>query len=91
MYGEQEAGKDKQHYIGMDSPEIEGKKDKEMLNIVHKIKIANSDLVYVLWDGEYLGESTRSEIAHAESLRKPLMFVNVETGKYSEFKEKEDD
>lgn len=66
---------------------IGGLADKTTLDIVHKIKIAKSDLVYVLWDGDHLGESTRSEIEHAEKLNKPLMFINVATGKYSELKE----
>ena len=68
---------------------IEGIADKDLLDIVHKVKIANSDLVYVLWDGVHLGASTSSEIKHAEELRKPIMFINVSTGKYSEFKGKD--
>ena len=56
---------------------LEGLKDKHMLDLVHKVKIAKSDLVYVLWKDGYLGESTKSEIEHAKDRNIPLHFIDV--------------
>lgn len=41
---------------------------KERLDALHKAKIAMSDSIYVVNVGGYIGESTKSEIALAESL-----------------------
>jgi len=43
---------------------------------LHKIRIA--DEVYVVDPGGYLGESTRREIAYAESLGKPVRYLSRE-------------
>lgn len=42
-------------------------KNKEMLDDMHKRKIDMADEIFVINVGGYIGESTRSEIAYAES------------------------
>lgn len=44
---------------------------KEQLDRLHKQKIAMSDCIVVIGDG-YIGESTKSEIAFAKEIRKPI-------------------
>ena len=45
---------------------------------VHLQKIRMADEVYIVDPGGYLGESTRREIAYAESLGKPVRYLSRE-------------
>ncbi|GAG18844.1 unnamed protein product [marine sediment metagenome] len=65
----------------------EGKEAKEILDIVHKVKISKSDLVYVLWKDGRIGASTRSEISHAKNLNIPIKFIDVDKFLNSKVKE----
>ena len=56
-----------------DSSDLKGR-----LGAVHLHKIRMADEVYVVDPGGYLGESTRREIAYAESLRKPVRYLSRE-------------
>jgi hypothetical protein len=51
---------------------------KERLGAVHLQKIRMADEVYIVDPGGYLGESTRREIAYAESLGKPVRYLSRE-------------
>ncbi|MDG4827268.1 hypothetical protein O7635_35940 [Asanoa sp. WMMD1127] len=51
---------------------------KERLGAVHFQKIRMADEVYIVDPGGYLGESTRKEIAYAESLGKPVRYLSSE-------------
>ncbi len=51
---------------------------KGRLDSVHFQKIRMADEVYVVDPGGYLGESTRREIAYAESLGKPVRYLSRE-------------
>ena len=51
---------------------------KERLAGVHLQKIRMADEVYIVDPGGYLGESTRREIAYAESLGKPVRYLSRE-------------
>jgi hypothetical protein len=48
------------------------------LGRVHLHKIRMADEVYVVDPGGYRGESTRREIAYAESLGKPVRYLSRE-------------
>lgn len=48
---------------------------KADLDDLHKRKIDLADWVWVLNVGGYIGDSTRSEIAYAESLGKPIAYL----------------
>lgn len=50
--------------------------DKNFLDELHKAKIANADLIYVINQNGYIGDSTRSEIEWAEALGKPIEYLN---------------
>ncbi len=54
---------DSEVWDGMDEGALS--KTKEMLDDMHKRKIDMADSIYVINDGGYIGESTRSEIAYA--------------------------
>ena len=56
-----------------DSSDLKGR-----LGAVHLHKIRMADEVYVVDPGGYLGESTRREIAYAESLGKPVRYLSRE-------------
>jgi hypothetical protein len=56
--------------VGHDSAE------KVALDELHKRKIDLADSVLVLNVDQYVGESTRSEIAYAESIGKPVVYLN---------------
>lgn len=56
-----------------DSSDLRGR-----LGRVHFQKIRMADEVYVVDPGGYLGESTRREIAYAESLGKPVRYLSRE-------------
>ena len=51
---------------------------KGRLGRVHLQKIRLADEVYVVDPGGYVGESTRREIAYAESLGKPVRYLSRE-------------
>ena len=51
---------------------------KERLAGVHFQKIRMADEVYIVDPGGYVGESTRREIAYAESLGKPIRYLSRE-------------
>jgi hypothetical protein len=51
---------------------------KEQLGGLHLQKIRMADEVYVVDPGGYVGESTRREIAYAESLGKPVRYLSRE-------------
>jgi hypothetical protein len=51
---------------------------KISLDKLHKRKIDLADSVLVLNVGGYIGDSTRSEIAHAKATGKPIRFLEPE-------------
>lgn len=51
---------------------------KGRVGAVHLQKIRMADEVYIVDPGGYLGESTRREIAYAESLGKPVRYLSRE-------------
>jgi hypothetical protein len=57
----------------VDSADLKGR-----LSGVHLHKIRMADEVYVVDPGGYVGESTRREIAYAESLGKPVRYLSRE-------------
>ena len=56
-----------------DSSDLKGR-----LGEVHFQKIRMADEVYIVDPGGYVGESTRREIAYAESLGKPVRYLSGE-------------
>lgn len=52
---------------------------KEMLDDMHRHKIAMADEIYVIDVDGYIGESTKSEIAYAASLGLPIRYYSEET------------
>jgi len=56
-----------------DSSDLKGR-----LGGVHLQKIRMADEVYIVDPGGYVGESTRREIAYAESLGKPVRYLSRE-------------
>lgn len=52
---------------------------KAMLDDMHKRKIDMADEIFVVNVGGYIGESTRSEIAYAESLGKGIRYLECES------------
>ena len=57
---------------------VDGSDLKGRLGRVHFQKIRMADEVYVVDPGGYVGESTRGEIAYAESLGKPVRYLSRE-------------
>ncbi len=57
----------------IDSSDLRGR-----LGSVHFQKIRMADEVYIVDPGGYVGESTRREIAYAESLGKPVRYLSRE-------------
>jgi len=53
----------------------EGKEQKRMLDALHKDKIDLADEVLILNVGGYIGDSTRSELAHAIKLGKVVRWL----------------
>ena len=51
----------------------------ERLSALHFQKIRMADEVYIVDPGGYVGESTRREIAYAESLGKPVRYLSRES------------
>jgi hypothetical protein len=62
------------HPIWSDPREAE--RLKERLDDLHRAKIRLADEVLVV--GDYIGDSTRAEIAYARSLGKPIRFTHPE-------------
>jgi hypothetical protein len=56
-----------------DSSDLKGR-----LGAVHFQKVRMADEVYIVDPGGYVGESTRREIAYAESLGKPVRYLSRE-------------
>jgi hypothetical protein len=52
--------------------------DKLRLDRLHLRKIDLSDEVFILDVGGYIGESTRNEIAYADSQGKPVRYLSME-------------
>lgn len=48
---------------------------KAILDALHMRKIDMADFVFVINVGQYIGESTAREIAHAEAQRKPVNYL----------------
>lgn len=53
----------------------EAEAGKQRLDDLHRAKIRLADEVYVVAPGGYIGDSTRGEIAYAESLGKTIHYV----------------
>lgn len=49
---------------------------KELLDLVHLKKIDNSDAIFVIDKDEYIGDSTRKEIAWAELSKKLIFYLS---------------
>lgn len=49
--------------------------DKVRLDALHKRKIDLADYIFVLNVGGYVGSSTRSEIAYARTIGKPVLWL----------------
>jgi len=65
------------YYLGPDKTHKGDQEDvKEIVDEVHKRKIDLCDEVVVINIGGYIGESTRSEIAYAQSLGKRIAYVD---------------
>lgn len=58
-----------------DNPEC-GKSVKEVLDLVQKEKIRQSDIVFVVDVDEYVGNSTKNQIEYAKMLNKPLLYLS---------------
>ncbi|WP_406719793.1 hypothetical protein [Streptomyces anthocyanicus] len=58
------------------SDPVEAEALKERLDELHRAKIRLADEVLVV--GDYVGDSTRAEIAYARSLDKPVRFTHPE-------------
>lgn len=56
--------------------EQEAERGKARLDALHRAKIRLADRVLVV--GDYIGDSTRAEIAYARSLGKPVEFTHPE-------------
>jgi hypothetical protein len=56
----------------------QGKDQKTMLDQLHKAKIDLADFALILNVDGYIGDSTRSEIAHAEKTKTPVRFLFAE-------------
>ncbi len=63
---------DDEVWDGMDKGSIS--RTKEMLDDMHKRKIDMADEIYVINVGGYIGDSTRSEIEHAEATGKAVHY-----------------
>lgn len=57
--------------------EVWGEDVKEMLDDMHKRKIDMADEIFVINPGGYIGSSTRSEIAYAQSTGKTVRYLEA--------------
>lgn len=66
-------------FVHSDNEEI-SKQERDFLDEVHKAKIVDADLVYVINPDGYIGESTRQEILWATQLGKKIKYLeeNIE-------------
>ena len=64
------------HELWSDPAEAEAEALKVRLDDLHRAKIRLADEVLVA--GDYIGDSTRAEIAYARSLGKPVRFTHPE-------------
>ncbi|MFI0040562.1 hypothetical protein ACH4NS_34445 [Streptomyces mutabilis] len=64
------------HALWSDAAEAEAEALKVRLGDLHRAKIRLADEVLVV--GDYIGDSTRAEIAYARSLDKPVRFTHPE-------------
>lgn len=64
---------DKEVWENMDEGTLT--KTKEMLDDIHKRKIDMADEIFVINVGDYVGESTRSEIVYAREHGKKVRFL----------------
>ena len=55
--------------------DVIGDQDKLMLDAVHMSKIANSEMIFVLNVGGYIGESTLREIYFAHAIGRRVRFL----------------
>lgn len=62
-------------YDGATDPQRADPEQKLRLDELHLHKIELADTVFVLNVGGYIGDSTREEIAYAESLDKPIAYL----------------
>jgi hypothetical protein len=51
---------------------------KQMLDDLHKAKIAKSDFIYVINKNGYIGQSTKNEIEFAEALGKRVEYMEAQ-------------
>ena len=51
---------------------------KQFVDVIHFAKIRNSDEIFVLDIGGYVGDSTRREISYAEKLGKKIRYLSRE-------------
>ena len=51
---------------------------KEMLDDMHKRKIDMADEIFIIDVGDYIGDSTRSEIEYAIKIGKPIRYYTEE-------------
>jgi len=63
--------------------------DKLMLDAVHMCKIANSDMIVVINEEGYIGESTRREIYFAMAMQKKVAFLRPDIGEAFELRKRE--
>lgn len=66
---------DSEVWDGMDEGTLS--KTKEILDDMHKRKIDMADEIFVINPGEYIGDSTRSEIEYAEATGKKVFYLTV--------------
>lgn len=64
---------DQEVWDNMDEGELT--KTKEMLDDMHKRKIDMADGIYVINVGNYIGDSTRSEIEYAKATGKTIEYL----------------
>ncbi len=48
--------------------------EKNLLDLVHRMKIKDADLIYVIDQDHYIGKSTKREIEFAEMLNKNILY-----------------
>lgn len=61
-------------FVHSDNEDISANQ-KEYLDEIHKAKIADADLVFIVNCGKYIGDSTKSEIEWAEALGKNIEYL----------------
>lgn len=64
--------------LSADDQDVDREELRERLGRLHLQRIRMADEVFIVDPGGYLGESTRREIAYAESLGKPIRYLSRE-------------